>query len=120
MASATTRLKPLACRCRLWKIVVAVVQFILTMCCRRSAVRNLRLRNRMVMGAMHTRLESLDRPVQRIQAFYRARAAGEIALIITGGISPNLAGRMEDDAPAMTARCRPGLAPGHRRRRAWH
>jgi hypothetical protein len=27
---------------------------------------------------------------------------GEIALIITGGISPNLAGRMEDDAPAMT------------------
>jgi 2,4-dienoyl-CoA reductase (NADPH2) len=67
------------------------------------SVRNLHLRNRMVMGAMHTRLESMDRPVQRIQAFYRARAAGEIGLIITGGISPNLAGRMEDDAPAMTA-----------------
>jgi 2,4-dienoyl-CoA reductase (NADPH2) len=66
-------------------------------------VRNLRLRNRMVMGAMHTRLESMDRPVERIQAFYRARAEGEIALIITGGISPNLAGRMEADAPAMTA-----------------
>jgi 2,4-dienoyl-CoA reductase (NADPH2) len=66
-------------------------------------VRNLRLRNRMVMGAMHTRLESMDRPVERIQAFYRARSEGEIALIITGGISPNLAGRMEDDAPAMTA-----------------
>lgn len=66
-------------------------------------VRNLSLRNRMVMGAMHTRLESMDRPVERIQAFYRARAEGEIGLIITGGISPNLAGRMEDDAPAMTA-----------------
>jgi len=66
-------------------------------------VRNLHLRNRMVMGAMHTRLESLDRPAERIRAFYRARAEGEIALIITGGISPNLAGRMEDDAPAMTA-----------------
>ena len=66
-------------------------------------VRNLHLRNRMVMGAMHTRLESMDRPIERIKAFYRARAEGEIALIITGGISPNLAGRMEDDAPAMTA-----------------
>lgn len=65
-------------------------------------VRNLRLRNRMVMGAMHTRLESLDRPTERIRAFYRARAEGEIALIITGGVSPNMAGRMEDDAPAMT------------------
>ncbi|MDD2879826.1 MAG: NADPH-dependent 2,4-dienoyl-CoA reductase [Rhodoferax sp.] len=66
-------------------------------------VRNLHLRNRMVMGAMHTRLESMDQPMARIKAFYRARAEGEIALIITGGISPNLAGRMEDDAPAMTA-----------------
>ncbi|MDD3935226.1 FAD-dependent oxidoreductase [Rhodoferax sp.] len=67
------------------------------------ALRNLTLRNRMVMGAMHTRLESMDRPVERIKAFYRARAEGEIGLIITGGISPNRAGRMEDDAPAMTA-----------------
>ncbi len=65
-------------------------------------VRNLHLRNRMVMGAMHTRLESMDRPIERIKAFYRARAEGEIGLIITGGISPNWAGRMEDDAPAMT------------------
>lgn len=65
--------------------------------------RSLHLRNRMVMGAMHTRLESLDRPDERIKAFYRARAEGEVGLIITGGISPNLAGRMEDDAPAMTA-----------------
>ncbi len=66
------------------------------------AVSNLRLRNRMVMGAMHTRLESMDRPNERIQAFYRARAEGEVGLIITGGISPNLVGRMEDDAPALT------------------
>ncbi|MCM2340894.1 NADPH-dependent 2,4-dienoyl-CoA reductase [Rhodoferax sp.] len=65
-------------------------------------VRNLHLRNRMVMGAMHTRLESMDRPIERIKAFYRARAEGEIGLIITGGVSPNMAGRMEDDAPAMT------------------
>jgi 2,4-dienoyl-CoA reductase (NADPH2) len=66
-------------------------------------VRNLHLRNRLVMGAMHTRLESMDRPEERITAFYRARAEGEIGLIITGGVSPNLEGRMEDDAPALTA-----------------
>jgi 2,4-dienoyl-CoA reductase (NADPH2) len=66
-------------------------------------VRNLRLRNRMVMGAMHTRLESMDRAHERIRAFYRARAEGEIGLIITGGVSPNLDGRMEDDAPVMAA-----------------
>jgi 2,4-dienoyl-CoA reductase (NADPH2) len=57
----------------------------------------------MVMGAMHTRLESMDRPIERIQAFYHARAEGEIALIITGGVSPNHEGRMEDDAPVMAA-----------------
>jgi len=66
-------------------------------------VRNLHLRNRMVMGAMHTRLESMDRPHERIRAFYLARAEGEIGLIITGGVSPNLDGRMEDDAPVMAA-----------------
>ena len=66
-------------------------------------VRNLRLRNRMIMGAMHMRLEDLDRAHERIHAFYRARAEGEIALIITGGISPNLEGRMELEAPALTA-----------------
>ncbi len=67
------------------------------------SVRNLNLRNRVIMGAMHTRIESMDRANERIRAFYRARAEGEVALIITGGVSPNLAGRMEEDAPAMSA-----------------
>lgn len=66
-------------------------------------LRNMTLRNRMVMGAMHTRLESMDRANERIRAFYRLRAEGEVGLIITGGVSPNLVGRMEDDAPALTA-----------------
>ena len=61
------------------------------------------LRNRMVMGAMHTRLETLDRPVERQVAFLRARARGRIGLILTGGISPNLAGRMEEDAPVLSS-----------------
>ena len=54
------------------------------------------LPNRMVMGAMHTRLETMDRPHERLAAFYAARAAGEIGLILTGGYSPVPEGVMDD------------------------
>jgi 2,4-dienoyl-CoA reductase (NADPH2) len=57
------------------------------------------LSNRMVMGAMHTRLETLDRPHERLAAFYAARAAGEIGLILSGGFSPNPEGVMEEGGP---------------------
>lgn len=61
----------------------------------------LKLRNRMIMGAMHTRIETLDQPVARLVEFYRERACGEIGLILTGGYAPDQAGRMEDDAPVL-------------------
>jgi len=61
----------------------------------------LKLRNRMVMGAMHTRLETLDQPVARLVEFFRERARGEIGLILTGGFAPDQAGRMEADAPVL-------------------
>ncbi|WP_175783056.1 NADPH-dependent 2,4-dienoyl-CoA reductase [Burkholderia anthina] len=57
------------------------------------------LPNRMVMGAMHTRLETLDRPHERLAAFYAARAAGEIGLILSGGFSPSPEGVMEEGGP---------------------
>ncbi|MES2258291.1 MAG: NADPH-dependent 2,4-dienoyl-CoA reductase [Pseudomonadota bacterium] len=56
------------------------------------------LRNRIVMGAMHTRIETLDRPAERLAAFFSARARGEVGLILTAGYSPNLAGLFEEDA----------------------
>ncbi len=59
------------------------------------------LRNRVVMGAMHTRLDMLDRPAARLAAFFRERARGEVGLILTGGISPNAEGRMEEGAPVL-------------------
>ncbi len=61
----------------------------------------LELRNRMVMGAMHTRIEALDQPVARLVEFFRERARGEVSLILTGGFAPNQAGRMEEDAPVL-------------------
>ncbi len=56
------------------------------------------LKNRIVMGSMHTRLETLPDGVARKAAFYAERAKGGTALIITGGYSPNPAGRMEEIA----------------------
>ena len=59
------------------------------------------LANRMVMGSMHTRLEHASKPVERQAAFYEARAAGSVGLIITGGYSPDEAGRLEDGGPIL-------------------
>jgi len=61
------------------------------------------LRNRVVMGSMHTRLEHESEPDKRQRAFYGARAKGGAALIITGGFSPNEAGRLEPGGPTMMA-----------------
>jgi 2,4-dienoyl-CoA reductase (NADPH2) len=61
------------------------------------------LRNRVIMGSMHTRLEHEDEPDRRQRAFYGARAAGGAALIITGGFSPNEVGRLEIGGPLMDA-----------------
>ncbi len=52
------------------------------------------LKNRVVMGSMHTGLEETKNGIKRIAAYYEARARGQVGLIITGGISPNLAGRV--------------------------
>ena len=68
-----------------------------------GAIGGLRLRNRMIMGSMHTRLETLDRPLEREIAFYAERAAGGVAMIITGGFAPNAEGRFENDGPVMAA-----------------
>lgn len=56
-----------------------------------------RLRNRIVMGSLHTRLENEPDGVARLAAFYAARARGGVALIISGSVSPNVEGRVEDD-----------------------
>ncbi len=55
----------------------------------------LQLKNRIVMGSMHTGLEEAPRGAEKLARFYQERAADNGAgLIITGGISPNFAGRV--------------------------
>ncbi|MCG6144981.1 FAD-dependent oxidoreductase [Leptospira bandrabouensis] len=52
------------------------------------------LRNRTIMGSMHTGLEEAPNGYERMAAFYGERAKGGVALIVTGGIAPNEAGRV--------------------------
>ena len=47
------------------------------------------LRNRSIMGSMHTGLEEVPDGFERMAAYYAERAAGGVGMIITGGISPN-------------------------------
>ncbi|SFU46390.1 NADPH-dependent 2,4-dienoyl-CoA reductase [Pseudoduganella namucuonensis] len=51
-----------------------------------------RLRNRVIMGSMHTGLEDRFYNYGKLAAFYRERARGGVGLIVTGGISPNRSG----------------------------
>jgi 2,4-dienoyl-CoA reductase (NADPH2) len=47
------------------------------------------LRNRVLMGSMHTGLEDIGDAHHRMAAFYAARAKGGVGLIVTGGFAPN-------------------------------
>ena len=49
-----------------------------------------RLKNRVLMGSMHTGLEETEHGFERLAAYYAERAKGGVGMIITGGISPNL------------------------------
>lgn len=51
-----------------------------------------RLKNRVLMGSMHTGLEEYPDGVERLAAFYAERARHGVALIVTGGIAPALSG----------------------------
>lgn len=50
------------------------------------------LKNRILMGSMHTGLEEEKNGIERISRYYAERAKGGVGLIVTGGISPNIAG----------------------------
>ncbi|HYM31573.1 MAG TPA: 2,4-dienoyl-CoA reductase FMN-binding domain-containing protein, partial [Candidatus Cybelea sp.] len=59
------------------------------------------LPNRIMMGSMHTGLEGIAGGLERLAAFYKARAAGGTALLVTGGFSPNREGRLKRELATM-------------------
>ncbi len=52
------------------------------------------LKNRVLMGSMHTGLEDMRGGFPKLAAFYAERAKGGVGLIVTGGFSPNFRGRL--------------------------
>ena len=50
------------------------------------------LRNRVLMGSMHTGLEDAAKHTPRLAAYFAERARGGVGLIVTGGVAPNIAG----------------------------
>ena len=50
------------------------------------------LKNRVLMGSMHTGLEEERDGFRRMARYYAERAEGGVGLIVTGGVAPNRAG----------------------------
>jgi 2,4-dienoyl-CoA reductase (NADPH2) len=60
------------------------------------------LKNRVLMGSMHTGLEETPDGFERLAAYYAERARGGAALLVTGGIAPNEAGCLAPGAAKLT------------------
>lgn len=60
------------------------------------------LKNRLLMGSMHTGLEEDKDNLNRLAQFYRERALGGVGLITTGGFAPDRAGRLAPFAAKLT------------------
>lgn len=61
------------------------------------------LKNRVLMGSMHVGLEEEKNGIEKLAAFYAARAKGGVGLIVTGGIAPNIAGWVAPFAGKMSS-----------------
>ncbi len=50
------------------------------------------LKNRVLMGSMHTGLEDKADDIPKLAAYFAERARGDVALMVTGGYAPNIEG----------------------------
>ena len=62
------------------------------------------LPNRVLMGSMHVGLEEETGRLDKMAAYFAARAAGGVGLIVTGGVAPNLVGGVKPLAAKLTNR----------------
>lgn len=60
------------------------------------------LKNRVLMGSMHTGLEEIKGGFEKMAAFYAERAKGGAGLIVTGGVAPNWQGWLKPFSIRMT------------------
>lgn len=69
------------------------------------------LKNRVIMGSMHTGLEEEKNGINQMAAYFAERAKGGVGLIVTGGIAPNRAGWT---APFSSRMATKGMANKHK------
>ncbi len=62
------------------------------------------LRNRVVMGSMHTGLEDRAKDLDKLTAYFAERSRGGVALMITGGYAPNREGWLSPFGSRMATR----------------
>ena len=70
-----------------------------------------KLRNRVLMGSMHTGLEDRTRDFPRLAAYFAERARGGVGLMVTGGFAPNVEGWLTPFGSRLASR---GAARAHR------
>jgi 2,4-dienoyl-CoA reductase (NADPH2) len=62
------------------------------------------IRNRVLMGSMHTGLEEIKGGYEKMAAYFGERAKGGAGLIVTGGIAPNKAGMVAPFSSTMSSK----------------
>ncbi len=67
-------------------------------------IGDLTLRNRVVMGSMHTGLEDYAWDIPKLAAYFAERARGGVGLIVTGGYAPSKRGWLKPFASELTTR----------------
>ncbi|NNL94854.1 MAG: FAD-dependent oxidoreductase, partial [Xanthomonadales bacterium] len=72
---------------------------------------HLHLRNRVLMGSMHTGLEDRARDYPRLARYFAERAEGGVGLMVTGGMAPTRRGWL---APFASSMLSPRQFPRHR------
>ncbi len=67
-------------------------------------VAHVTMRNRVLMGSMHVGLEEEAGRLTKMAAYFAARAAGGVGMIVTGGVSPDRGGQLKPFAAKLTNR----------------
>ncbi|MGK0429173.1 MAG: 2,4-dienoyl-CoA reductase (NADPH2) [Psychroserpens sp.] len=62
------------------------------------------LKNRIIMGSMHTGLEEEKNGIDKIATYYAERARGGVGLIVSGGIAPNVQGWTGPNSARMSSK----------------
>ncbi|HEY0474402.1 MAG TPA: NADPH-dependent 2,4-dienoyl-CoA reductase [Kribbella sp.] len=65
---------------------------------------HLTLKNRVIMGSMHTGLEDRAKDLPKLAAYFAERARGGVGLMVTGGYAPNRTGRLTPFGSRLTSR----------------